>query len=115
MTKPQIKLEKNNQAKQLAGERVRLANARPSSNGCTAQPDPSTSSTPSPPANDRSGFKSYEALEVQNRLQKVLALLLEVDLQRIGSLLGNRPEAKIVHGLEPDTVSRVPYNAGDGS
>ena len=49
MTKPQIKPDTSNQTRQLLGEQVQSANARPSSNGFSARKNPGDSSSSSPP------------------------------------------------------------------
>ncbi len=126
MVKPTIHEDDNDGMEQPSNQGV--SNARSGSNGFSARQSPEKSGSTSPPSseqNNGSRCQSYEELDAEARLRKILELLVEVDLVRLSDVLGSdgqkstgsdsQPNTKTVHGLEPDTASGVSYNAGDKS
>ena len=67
MTKPQIKPEKNGQARQLLGEQVESVNARPSANGFSARKAPHDSSSSSPP-DDEDDSTSDDGTDIRSKI-----------------------------------------------
>ena len=96
MIKPTIHEDDNDSMKQ-PNQGEGSSNARPSSNGFTAQADPSKSGSPSPPSaetdipndtrrNDGGQLPSCKDAEVEERFKKFLEIMGEIDLQRLSDM-----------------------------